>query len=156
MPRTEDTIIPELIEPKYPGFDNLAIHKQVEILSTELAINPGVPIDILLPDIGCSQETYVKITLQKGWGDKLRDKCKAIQMTPHMAKIFQTTALDAADGDPAKLKIAMQMYDVLTPETQTIINQNLLHMERPQLIKEMEQTLEEAKELQEYMDDEDD
>ena len=98
-------------------------------------------------NLGIPHDTYKLITKESNYIKTVHDKSMRMNLVPHLPAIYGKLGEDAEFGDAAAIKMAMQTGDKLNPENVTLINQNLVHMDMSQLVKELEQLKIEASEL---------
>lgn len=147
----ENVIIPdEVIEVKYPDFEDYPLKKQLDLFTDEMAMNDGaMSTEVLLMKLGVNRDTYKKLIKESNYLKLVHDKGFAMRTAPHIGNAYETLGRNAVDGDAAALKMIMQTGDKLNPESVTLINQNLQHMDAKQLLKEAKQLQLELKELDE-------
>ena len=143
-PRASDVIVPEVIPPKYPGFSEFTQKKKVDILSTEIAFK-DCSLETILIRLGITYDEYKQLCVETDILDLVVKKSRA-RVMPYIPEAYEALGRDAADGDPVKLKLLLQATKELDVEG-TIQNQNLMHMDNAQLLKELKQLQIEAAEL---------
>lgn len=133
---------------KYPEFSELPLNKQIDILTDEIASDvDGRSIEMVLEEVGATQDDYFKIIRDKNYAKMMHDKSYTYKMLPHLPSVYERLGQEAAGGDKVAMKLVLQTGDKLSPENVTIINENLLHMDTSQLKKELAQLMLEAEEL---------
>lgn len=144
IPRASDVIIPEVTEPKYPGFSEFSQKKKVDLLSTEIAFKE-TSLEVVLMDLCISMEEYRKLAVTTDLLEQVSSKSKS-RLIPYMPEVWDRLGQDAVDGDPAKMKMLLQTTKELDIEG-ALHNVNLNHMDNTQLKKELEHLQLELSEL---------
>ena len=99
-------------------------------------------------NLGISMDDYKLITSESNYTDMIHDKSYKMVLMPYIPRAYKKLGEDAEFGDAQAIKMVMQTGDKLSPEKVTLINQNLIHMDVNQLVKELDQLKIEAKELE--------
>lgn len=143
-PKATDVFVPEVIEPKYPGFSEYNQKKKVDILSTEIAFKDN-SLDSVLINLGMTNAEYRELCINTDLLEEVSRKSKA-RLIEYIPDMYDRLGQDAADGDPMKMKMLLQSTKDIDVEG-SVQNQYLLHMDNNQLMKKIEQLKLEASEL---------
>jgi len=120
----EEEILPPI---KYPGFAELAVSEQVEILAHEVVHNKEeFPIEILLRNLGIDLKRYSEIINDDDYSRLVSQKSINQILMPKFPSIIEALGEGAKSGNDTKVKMALQLTKSLGPE---VAIQNNLYTE---------------------------
>ncbi len=123
---------------KHPSFDLLRPSERLDLFTDIQAESPGEPIEIVLRKAGISEKVYKEIIDDSDYMLMLHRKCISRRLGPSMAKVYDVVLEGALAGDAAMVKTIMGTGANLSPDNVTLVNQNLMNMSTPELMKELE------------------
>lgn len=136
---------PEILPPiKYPEFEKLHYTDKLEILTDGMVNRDSdYAIELLLRDLGISWEQYKQVISNEEYVKLLKDKSTREKFAPYIPHIMETLGREAAAGNDAKLKNALQTMGSMAPDNLTLINQNISNMSTEELKLEAEKLVRE-------------
>jgi hypothetical protein len=131
---------PETIPvPKYKDFPGFHYEKKLDILTDELVLRSDTTsVEVMLRDAGISFEEYKQVISNDEYLKIVREKSLKLNFGPYIPTIFEKLGSDAADGDPAAQKSALQLMGTIAPDNAIMINQNIINMTDAELKIEAE------------------
>jgi len=139
--------LPEVLPPiKYKEFDDLHYEDKLEILTDEMVHRPeGTAVQILLRDLGISEQEYKEIISNDEYPKMLKQKTIRERALPEYPYVIKTMTEGAVDGDDTKMKSYLQVVGSVAPDNLTLVNQNIMGMTDAELALETEKLLRELK-----------
>lgn len=129
----------------HPDFADYPRNQQLEVLADVMAKKKDTPLEQAVSKAGISEELYVELIQDRDYGQKLIESAEREVIIPAAPQVFAKLAEGAEGGDPAKIRMYLEMIKMIKPEGINL-EANLLNLSTDQIRIRIEQLNREASE----------